>query len=340
MILYDMHLCYYFIAVVKRPKSNSNASTISTASMKQILDKLKSNSCRKSTKDNYLGTWRRFNKFVIKLDVKPAKWEDRVSLFIAQLITEGKQSSSIKSYVSAIKKTLINDGYPWDDSLILLTTLTRACRLENDRVRTRLPIQCGLFELLLFEIQREFHAQPFLDMLYKAMFALGYYGLMRVSELCLSTINNHAVKARDIHMATNKQKILIILHSSKTHGKESRPQKIKIIANKEEKAKGYRKRNFCPFSLVHNYIKTRRQCYGSIDEPFFVFQDGTPVRPEAARILLKNLLSSLGLDSSLYGMHSLRIGRSTDLVRYGYTINQVKFFGHWRSNTVYKYIRN
>ena len=45
------------------------------------------------------------------------------------------------------------DNYKWDDSRILLNSSTKACRLVNDSVKTRLAIVCGLLEQILFEIQ-------------------------------------------------------------------------------------------------------------------------------------------------------------------------------------------
>ena len=108
---------------------------------------------RSSTAETYLRIWRRFNNFVIQLDKKPNSWEEKTTLFIANMIENGSQSNSVKSYVSAIKRILIDDGYQWDDTKILLSSLTRACRIINDKVKTRLPIQCGLLELILFEIQ-------------------------------------------------------------------------------------------------------------------------------------------------------------------------------------------
>ena len=142
---------------------------------------------------------------------------------MAHLINEGMQSSTVKSYISAIKHTLIDDEYPWDDNKVLLTSLTHACKLVNDKVRTRLPIQWGLLELILFEIQCKFmqyDSQPYLCILYQAMFALGYYGLMRIGELTLSP---HTVKAKNVHLAHNKDKLLIVLYSSKTHDSGSVP---------------------------------------------------------------------------------------------------------------------
>ena len=141
------------------------------------------------------------------------------------------QSNTVKSYVSAIKKTLVMDGYRWDDNLVLIRSLSKACRIINDSVKTRLPIHCSLLELLLFETLRHFGTlnQWYLEVMYKALFAISYYGLVRIGEVIKS---QHVIKAKDIHIATNKDKILLVLYSSKTHDKGNRAQKIKITSNK------------------------------------------------------------------------------------------------------------
>ena len=90
----------------------------------------------------------------------PKAWEDKTLLFLAHLIDKGSQSSTIKSYKSAIKAVLVNDGYDWKEEKILLTSLTKACRLINDQVKTKLPIGGHLLELLLFELERKFGCQP------------------------------------------------------------------------------------------------------------------------------------------------------------------------------------
>ena len=64
--------------------------------------------------------------------------------------------------------------------------------------------------------------------MYQAVFSLAYYGMMRVGEL---TYSQHCLKAGDLHVAHNKNKILVVLYTSKTHGLESRPQKIKILCS-------------------------------------------------------------------------------------------------------------
>ena len=104
-------------------RSSDTSSRISTSHMESIVQKLIARQHRDSTVKNYLTIWRQFNKFVICLDDKPDLWEDRVTLFIGYLIEQGKQSATIKSYVSAIKKTLIIDSYNWNDKLVLVRSL-------------------------------------------------------------------------------------------------------------------------------------------------------------------------------------------------------------------------
>ena len=265
----------------------------------------------------------------------PKTWEDRVSLFIGYKIDNGMQSSTVKSYVSAIKKMLVNDGYPWQDEKVLVGALTKACKLINDRVHTRLPIQCSLLELILFEVQRKYSNQWYLQVMYKALFGVAYYGLMRVSEV---TTSDHVMKAKNIHLARNKDKLMIKLYSSKTHTTGMKPQTIKVTANQVEKSGCYAKRIFCPCQLVSDFMEIRGD-YDNFQEQFFIFRDSTPVSPLHVRNLLKDCLSSLGLDHTLYGFHSFRVGRTTDLIKYNYSIEEVKRMGRWRSNTVYRYIK-
>ena len=180
---------------------------------------------RDSTYKNYLAVWRNFNKFLIRLDKRPRLWEERVLLFCGHLVAEGTQSQTVKSYISAIKTVLKDDGYIWNENLFLIGSLTWACRLTNDVVYTRLPIKLGLLEQLLFEIQRLYSEQHYLQIMYKALFALAYFGMLRVGELVQS---DHTVKAKNIHVGKNKNKILIMLYTSKTHGKANTPQEVKI----------------------------------------------------------------------------------------------------------------
>ena len=83
-----------------------------------------------------------------------------------------------------------------------------------------------------------------------------------------------------------------------------------------------------------------RKDYKNDQENFFIFKDKTPVAPYHVRTVLRKLLKTLNLESNYYDTHSLRIGRMSDLVKLGYSIEDVKRLGRWKSNAVYKYIKN
>ena len=87
------------------------------------------------------------------------------------------------------------------------------------------------------------------------------------------------------------------------------------------------------------YLKQRGSAHSS-DEQFFVFKDGSAVKPENMCLTLKKVLVQLGLDYKAYYTQSLRIGRASDMVNeLNLSVESVKKAGHWTSNTVYTYLR-
>ena len=121
----------------KNGGTSSTSLTISTKEIQRIVDKLQYQQHRDSTKENYLGIWRHFNQFYLRLDVRPDNWEDRLILFVAYLIEDGKQSSTIKSYVSAVRTVLKREGFKLNNDCAMLSAMTRACRLHFDRYQSR-----------------------------------------------------------------------------------------------------------------------------------------------------------------------------------------------------------
>ena len=149
-------------------------------------------------------------------------------LFTAYLIDVCKlKSQTVKTYLSAIKAVLAEDGIEINNSSFKLSALTRACKLRNDRVIARFPIHKDLLRLILKEAQNQFAEQPYLLSMYSALFSTAYFGLLRVGEL---TQGPHVIMVRNMHVGTNKDKILFILTSSKTHNPGDKPQRIKVIS--------------------------------------------------------------------------------------------------------------
>ena len=53
----------------------------------------------------------------------------------------------------------------------------------------------------------------------------------------------------------------------------------------------------------------------------------------------KKSIKKLNLDCRLYNTHSFRIGRCSDLLKMGVPIEKIKLMGRWKSNAVFKYVR-
>ena len=203
------------------------------------------------------------------------------------------------------------DGVKLHEDYFLVTSLTKACKLTNDRVHVRLPIHKGLLAIIVKQTKQHFenssNNQPFLLTLYQTIFTVAYYGLFRVGEL---TAGVHPILARDIHIGFNKQKLLFILRSSKTHAESNEPQSIKIcsVHKDRNKTKIVRGVNHpCPYELMRVY-GAMRGTYTE-NEQFFIFSDHSQVTPNHLRRILEIVLGEAGLDPSLYSGHSFRISQ-------------------------------
>ena len=296
---------------------------------------------RESTRRGYYGIWKNFNEFFIQLDQKPKTWEERLTLYVAFLIEKNKKSATIKSYISAIKAVLRDDGIEINENKYLLTSLTKACRLKNDHVRTRLPIQQQMLNILLNQVTQyydEILGQSYLSKLYRALFASAYYG-----EL---TSGTHPVYATNVHIGQNKKKIMFILHTSKTHWSDVKPQKVKISNHKKgnlNKCASLGRDNGvgglnCPYNILKDFADSRPTCK-SLNKPFFVFSDRSPVKPTHMREALKTSLKLAGFQQKMYDTHSFRIGSASQLLKNNFSIDVIKKLGRWRSNCVYNYLR-
>ena len=191
-------------SITVKSVSNSSSSRLSTYSLESIVEKLRTQCHRDSTKKMYYRVRRAFNDFFLRLDRKPRYWEDCIVLFVGYLIEQKKKSTTIKSYLSAIRAVLKQDKYNLQEDQFLLKSLTKACCIKNDHLKVRLSIKKGLLGLILHQIRKEYEFkmnQPYLSLLYHTIISTAYYGLFRIGEL---TSGDHPVLAQDVHIGTNK----------------------------------------------------------------------------------------------------------------------------------------
>ena len=164
------------------------------------------------------------------------------------------------------------------------------------------------------------------------MLSTAYYGLFRIGEI---TLGPHVIKAKDIHVTRNKKKVMFVLHSSKTHGRDKKPQIIKISSSETISTAHV----FCPFRLLLDYFYARKTVAEEQSEQFFVYSNREPVAPHQFGKLLYDLIVFNNLNPELYDSHGFRIGRATDMLSMNFSILEIRKFGRWQSNAVYSYLR-
>ena len=236
------------------------------------------------------------------------------------MIQHKKKANTIKCYVSAIKAVLRDVGRTLHEDTALLAALTRASRIQNDVLHSRLPIRKAMLTMLINSIESFFgdSPQPYLSKLYAAMLATTYFGLFCLGKVS-QTQMDHVVKAKDVHIGHNKNKLMFVLHSSKTHGKCDKPQIIKISQVDEKQNAAASGERICPFALLKTYLQVRGK-YKSASEQFFVYSDKSPVSAIQFSVFLKRLINFNHLDSNRYSVTSLRSGRASDLLAMGITV--------------------
>ena len=65
----------------------------------------------------------------------------------------------------------------------------------------------------------------------------------------------------------------------------------------------------------------------------------SPIYAHFDGIVLKFIIKKAGFDQKLYNCQSLRIGRASDMLKLGISIETIKKLGRWTSNAVFTYLR-
>ena len=233
--------------------------------------------------------------------------------------------------MSALKAILAELDVRINEDRFLLTSLTRACRINNDKVKIRHPIRKGLLALILHQISQIFSSQRYLILLYQAIFAAAYYGLLCISKVAKGP---HTIKAHDVHIGVNKDKMLFTLRTFKTHGEDAMPQLVKITG-----LKSFSNKMLCPFVILRNYVQAR-QSIKNHSEVFFVFKDRSAIPPSGLWGVLHKCLVRAGFDAKLYSFHSLRSDHASDMMKMGISVETIKKIRRWKSNAIFCYLRH
>lgn len=281
-----------------------------------------------NTRKKYLSHWRQFRTFMLEKILSnylPAS-SQHVSLYVTHLRNNCKlQTASIRPHLSAIAYYHQLNGFGNPAESFLITQLLNAYKKNDVSTIIRKPITLKILTRLLRSLTSA-PLTPYDSHLFRALFLVMYYALLRSSEVCHSAASRHTLKLSEVSIINShrRSKLKLSLKSFK----HSTPNPAPIIINATSD-------RHCPVTAFKKYLTFR----GPGEGPAFRYEDGKPMTRSRLASCLKAHLTLIGLHPSHYNTHSFRQGRATDMARLGFTETQIATAGRWKSTAHRLYVK-
>ena len=242
--------------------------------------------------------------------------------FAAHLAAQGLKPGTVSVYLASVRSLHVMAGHPnpMDGCLRLRLVLKGIARDDNREKRPRLPITFDLLSAMSRHLAPDrFHDHA---MLWSAL-TMGFYGFLRCGEFVARSTGLHSpLTMSDVNLGDNHLTLKL------RHTKMRPTSTVSITVAKSGNP-------VCAVSALRRYLQWR----GSAPGPLFRTASRTAFTREQLVSSLRLLCSHLGLDSSHYSGHSLRIGAATTAAARGMPDWLIKALGRWESDCYQTYIR-
>lgn len=316
--------------------------------MTQTVSSLWDYAVNDSTLKNYdtaLNSFKTFlllNNLATNMDKLPAVSEDVLLLYIAHCYkTLQLKYTTIKMYLCGIRFWYLRTGVTcplirtdMSSSLRITALLNAVKRLQGQTTRPRYPITATILNQMCAILQTGYLSQ-YTDSMLKAACLTAFTGFLRCGEF---TINRQEFDpSTDLCLGDvtfGDKYFQLHLKSSKTdpyrHG-------ITLVLFKNSS-----RLNLCPYTALQKYLARRNKLFElkvTPTEPLFLMENGQPLTRSYFILHLKNVLARLGLDTSFYSGHSIRIGAATSGASARLEDHLIRTLGRWSSDCYRTYIR-
>ena len=246
---------------------------------------------------------------------------DVMADYLAALFEKGSSSSTMLSHASAIAygHKIRGFGDPTNDFRIRqMLNGAKKIRAFAD-TRKALTLQdiqtfCNkLYGLGLRQVER---------LAFRAIFLLGFFGLLRPGELVKGEASQHTLLLSDLTFSEGR--LTIRIRSSKT---SHTPQTLALEARPEL--------SFCPIQAIRDFLRVRPKGCAQL----FVDADLSPISTARLTGVLKSVAQRSGMSTCGISGHCLRIGGASHGALRGMTELQLAEAGRWRSHAVRRYVR-
>lgn len=247
-----------------------------------------------------------------------------ITMFISYMSCSGKSPSTITTYASMLMSDLrLRTNIDLGQFAIVQRMLrgVRKSRLPDKRLPISIPILLAINSALNCTCSTYYEA-----ILFRCIFSVAFHALLRVSEYTQSLNKSDIKILRD----SAGHYLSVNIGRSKTDqlgtgvGVYLRGSKHKLI---------------CPVRTVRKCLALRPD--DSVNQPFFVHLDLTPVTPSQVNYVLKSSLEFINVPySGAYSSHSFRIGGCSTLAAMGKNNDEIMQAGRWKSSAFKSYVRH
>ena len=252
-----------------------------------------------------------------------------VALFLADLDLQDYKYSSINSQLSVISYYFRLAHHPdlRKDALIEKTVVGLKNLDALNGTRQRRPIGKELLHRLILALN-SVCSSVFERLIYKLAFSLTFHACLRAGEICKTTTLEHTLRIEQLARETDEP--LGVRYTIRFESfKHSNFRTPSITIQKSQDTV------ICPVISLDDFFRYLPARTG----PILQFFDGSVMNRYRLAKKLKEALDFCGEDSSLYNIHSLRIGRATQLANDNISDAAIRSAGRWSSNAYIKYIR-
>ena len=156
------------------------------------------------------------------------------------------------------------------------------------------------------------------------MLLTAFYALLRASEF-LETNSKHNLHYRQVKIVRKgNQKVIRITFHTYKHSKGDCQLEIQPTND-----------DWCPVNHLSSYLEAR----GSKPGPFFVNPDGLAVSRNKFAKFLKECIAFSGRNPKRYNVHSLRVGKATQMLADQCADSTIRAAGRWNTPAFKGYLR-
>ena len=309
----------------------------------ELLSNFANASLARNTWKQYSSALRGFLKFHEAADIVPSfpPLTSTMLRFVAYCLRKRLKSATIRSYISGIKKMCltITGTLPELLSPYLNAVLLGAQKLDG-RVGQKVAVDTNILNSIYLGLRHQ-KGSKFMKTMVWAVSLLLYWSSCRGGEVLglhrndydpLTTLLFRNVEISSFTDQYNTVEIIRLTLESPKESRTNNPVRVEVFSLPDS--------HLCPIKAYKKFLKLVPSEEQISDLPVFRWQSGEVfTRQDFNKSLRKTLEPSVDYSGGRLTAHSFRAGRAAAMAAAGFSEEEIKSVGRWRSDSFLHYVK-